>query len=79
MTSDALRAWFFVSLGGGVIAALPLIAINNEDIFCVEVVIVKIIDHLLIILKNILHSCQLFLWIDDKYWPFLTALLFTDS
>lgn len=79
MTSDALRAWFFVSFGRGVIAALPFIAINKEDIFCVEVVIVKLIEHLLLILQNFLHRCQLFLRIDDKYWPFLTALLFTDS
>lgn len=79
MTSDALRTWLFVSFGRWVIAALPLIAINKEDIFCVEVVIVKLIDHLLLILQNFLHICHLFLRIDNEYWPFLTAFLLTDS
>jgi hypothetical protein len=50
VAGDALRAWFFLFFRGGMIAALPFIAVDQEYVFCVEVVIVKLADYFLLIL-----------------------------
>lgn len=76
---EALNAGNFILFRGGVVATVPVVAVDNEDIFGVQVITVQLPEPHFLFLQCFLHAAQLLLWVYNVNRPLLTALLLANS
>jgi hypothetical protein len=77
---DIVMVVIFILAGGGVVAALPVVAVDDEHVLDVEVVGVELVTVLFVlVLEEALHRPDLSLGVDHVDGPLLTPLLLPDD